>query len=198
MKLTQKFYTRESVTQIAKELIGKVIYTRFNGDITSGIITETEAYAGVTDKASHAYNNRRTIRTEIMYSTGGVAYIYLCYGVHHLFNFVTNQKDVPHAVLLRGINPLNGITFMENRLKKRFSSNGFSDGPGKLSKALGITVDYTGENLEGNRIWVEDHGIRVTDQDISIGPRIGVLYSGEDAFLPYRYLLKKEAIQRLI
>ncbi len=198
MKLTQEFYTRESVTQIARELLGKIIFTQINGKLTGGMITETEAYAGVTDKASHAYNNRRTKRTEIMYSKGGVAYIYLCYGVHHLFNFVTNQKDIPHAVLLRGIFPVTGISEMENRTGKKFQISGFSDGPGKLSKALGISIIYSGENLERNRIWVEDHEINILDGDINIGPRIGVFYSGEDAFLPYRYLLKKDAIQKYI
>ena len=98
MKLDQSFYIRSSVTQIAKDLLGKVIFTRFGGTLTGGIITETEAYEGFTDKASHAYNNRRTERTEIMYSSGGVAYVYLCYGVHHLFNFVTHQTGIPHAV----------------------------------------------------------------------------------------------------
>ena len=117
MKLDQAFYTRSSVTKIAKELLGKIIYTQFGGILTGGIITETEAYEGITDKASHAFNERRTDRTEIMYTIGGVAYVYLCYGVHHLFNFVTNQKGIPHAVLLRGIYPIEGIPSMEKRTR---------------------------------------------------------------------------------
>ena len=109
MKLRKDFYIRENVVLIAQELLGKVLFTKMNGRITAGIITETEAYAGVTDRASHAYNNRRTERTEIMYSDGGTAYVYLCYGIHHLFNVVTNQKDTPHAVLIRAIKPFDEI-----------------------------------------------------------------------------------------
>jgi DNA-3-methyladenine glycosylase len=107
--LPSEFYIRTDVVQVARDLLGKVLYTSFNHEITAGIIIETEAYAGVTDKASHAYNNRRTARTEIMYRTGGTAYVYLCYGIHSLFNIVTSVEDNPHAVLIRGIEPLHGI-----------------------------------------------------------------------------------------
>jgi len=189
MKLDQAFYTRSSVTQIAKELLGKTIYTKFGGILTGGIITETEAYEGITDKASHAFNNRRTKRTEIMYSNGGLAYVYLCYGVHHLFNFVTNQQGIPHAVLLRGIYPIEGIPSMEKRTNKKFSQKGFSDGPGKLSKALAIKTHNTGLNLSGNKIWIEDKGITINKEDIRATPRIGVDYAGEDAALLYRFLI---------
>lgn len=196
MKLDQAFYTRSSITQISKELLGKVIYTQFDGILTGGIITETEAYEGATDKASHAYNNRRTERTEIMYSTGGVAYVYLCYGVHHLFNFVTNQKGIPHAVLLRGIYPVEGIPTMEKRMNKKFPQKGFTDGPGKLSKALAIKSHHTGQNLTGNTIWVEDKGISIKEKDIIITPRIGVDYAGKDATLPYRFLIDLQTIKK--
>lgn len=195
MKLDRAFYIRSSVTQIAKELLGKVIYTRFDNQLTGGIITETEAYEGVTDKASHAYNNRRTERTEIMYSTGGVAYVYLCYGVHHLFNFVTNQKGIPHAILLRGIYPIEGIKTMEKRLNKKFPHKGFSNGPGKLSRALGIKTHHTGQDLTGNTIWVEDKDIYIKAKDIIITPRIGVDYAGKAASLPYRFLINSSAIK---
>ena len=189
MKLDQSFYKRPDVVQIAKDLIGKVIYTSFDGIITGGIITETEAYEGITDKASHAYNDRRTNRTEIMYGDGGFAYVYLCYGVHHLFNFVTNQQGIPHAVLLRGIYPIEGIPTMEKRINKKASQKGFSDGPGKLSKALAIKTNHTGLDLSGDKIWVEDNGISILKKEIIITPRIGVDYAGEDAALPYRFLI---------
>ena len=189
MKLDQSFYKRPDVVQIAKDLIGKVIYTSFDGIITGGIITETEAYEGITDKASHAYNDRRTNRTEIMYGNGGFAYVYLCYGVHHLFNFVTNQQGIPHAVLLRGIYPFKGIPTMEKRVNKNVSQKGFSDGPGKLSKALAIKTNHTGLDLSGDKIWVEDNGISILKKEIIITPRIGVDYAGEDAALPYRFLI---------
>jgi len=196
MKLDQSFYTRSSVTQIAKELLGKIIYTQFDGILTGGIITETEAYEGITDRASHAYNNRRTDRTEIMYSNGGVAYVYLCYGVHHLFNFITNHKGIPHAVLLRSIHPIEGIPAMEERTAKKFSKKGFTDGPGKLSKALSIKTLHTGIDLTGNKIWLEDHGISIQHGDIISTPRIGVDYAGEDATLPYRFLIDIMGIKK--
>lgn len=197
IKLNKDFFIRDSVTQIARELLGKIIYTKFNNRITAGIITETEAYAGIIDKASHAYNKRRTARTEIMYSNGGLAYIYLCYGMHHLFNFVTNRKNIPEAVLLRGIYPIEGLDSMENRRGMKYKLKGFSDGPGKASQALGLNIHHNGESVSGNRIWVEDRGIVVKNEDISIGPRIGVEYAKEDALLPYRYLLKNRAKKKV-
>jgi DNA-3-methyladenine glycosylase len=197
MKLNQEFYMRDSVTRIASDLLGKYIFTYIDNNLTAGIITETEAYAGITDKASHAYNNRRTARTEVMFASGGVAYVYLCYGVHHLFNIVTNQKDIPHAVLLRGIYPLNGIEIMEKRVGKKFNDTYFSDGPGKASKALGIKVIHSGESLIGDKIWIEDRDVQIGKKDYTQGPRIGVIYAGKDALLPYRYLLTNSALEKV-
>jgi DNA-3-methyladenine glycosylase len=194
MKLNSEFYTRSSVTQIAQELLGKFIFTFFDDELTVGLITETEAYAGVTDKASHAYNNRRTARTEIMFASGGVAYVYLCYGFHHLFNFVTNIKDVPDAVLLRGILPVSGIEVMERRTGKNCTDKGFTNGPGKVSKALGIKINHSGMRLTGEKIWVEDRGIELTQRDYNKVPRIGVSYAGSDAQLPYRYVLTSDFV----
>jgi DNA-3-methyladenine glycosylase len=190
-KLDKDFFVREDVVQISRELIGKVLITEINGNRTAGIITETEAYAGAIDKASHAYNNRRTPRTEVMYSFGGVAYIYLCYGIHHLFNIVTNDKDIPHAILIRGIKPIEGIQIMLKRRNQKKLIDKLASGPGTLSKALGINTRLTGTDLSGNIIWVEDRGIIINSKDIIVGPRIGIDYAGEDAFLPYRFLLRK-------
>lgn len=189
MKLTPDFYMRDDVVRVAKELLGKVLYTKFNGKITAGIITETEAYAGIKDRASHAYNNRRTKRTEVMYAPGGTAYVYLCYGIHNLFNVVTNQKDVPHAVLVRGIKPFAGI---ETIRKRRGSSSEIitCNGPGTVSQALGIITAHTGIDLNGNVIWIEDKGIKIRPGDIIKNPRIGVDYAGADALLPYRFTIK--------
>jgi DNA-3-methyladenine glycosylase len=197
MKLTKEFYTRDSVKMIARDLLGKAIVTSFDKKLTAGIISETEAYAGIIDRASHAYNNRRTSRTEVMFSIGGVAYVYLCYGMHHLFNIVTNQKDTPDAVLLRGILPITGIDVMEKRTRKKSFDRSFTNGPGKASKALGINVSHSGESLSGNKIWIEDMGIEINDNDYTTGPRIGVGYAGKDAFLPYRFLLIDEAVGRI-
>lgn len=190
--LTRDFYTRTDVVQVARELLGKVLYTSINNEITAGIIIETEAYAGVIDKASHAYNNRRTSRTEIMYREGGCAYVYLCYGIHPLFNIVTSVKDDPHAVLIRGIEPLHGIGIMKNRKGKINLLPKDGIGPGNITKLLGIKVNDSGISLCNNSnpengIWLQDEGIIVLDADVKTGPRIGVGYAAEDALLPYRF-----------
>ena len=190
MKLQKDFYIREDVVLIAKELLGKVLITNFNGAISAGIITETEAYAGINDRASHAFGGRRTARTEIMYATGGTAYVYLCYGIHHLFNVVTNQKDIPHAVLIRALKPIEGMHVILKRRKQKEISNKLSSGPGTLSQALGIQTSHSGENLLGNKIWIEDRGINFPDIEIIKSPRIGVDYAGADALLPYRFYVK--------
>jgi len=180
---------REDVLQISRELLGKVLVTQFGNKITSGIITETEAYRGVTDKASHAYNNRRTARTEIMYHTGGTAYVYLCYGIHSLFNVVTNKENIPHAVLIRAIAPDKGIKEMLHRRGVRAAGKKTFTGPGSVSQALGIHYSHSGEKLSGNKIWIEDIGHKVELAKIQVSPRIGVDYAGKDALLPYRFFI---------
>ena len=188
MKLERDFYTRKNVVLIAKELLGKVLFSKMNGKVTSGIITETEAYAGITDRASHAYNNRRTPRTEIMYSIGGTAYVYLCYGIHHLFNVVTNEKNIPHAVLIRAIKPYDGTPEILKRRNRNSVDGKLCNGPGTVSQGLGIKSSHTGENLLGNKIWIEDKGIKIPKHAIIKSPRIGVDYAGADALLPYRFV----------
>ncbi len=183
MKLPRSFYTGNDVTGIARALLGKVIVTRIDGRTTAAAITETEAYAGITDRASHAWNGRRTARTEVMYAQGGTAYVYLCYGIHHLFNVVTNTKDMPHAVLVRAVKPVDGIAIMHQRRNGNHTTNG----PGTLSTALGIRTMHTGTDLLGDVIWIEDRGITVPQRHIISGPRIGVDYAGADALLPYRF-----------
>lgn len=187
MILSPSFYLNEDVVQVAKDLLGKVIITKIDGITTSGIITETEAYAGVVDKASHAYGNRRTNRTEIMYAQGGVAYVYLCYGIHHLFNVVTNVKDVPHAVLIRAIEPLKGIDAMLQRRKREKILPQLTAGPGAMSMALGIHTSHTGLSLTKSIITLHDEGIHI--DDIVATTRIGVDYAKEDALLPYRFYI---------
>jgi DNA-3-methyladenine glycosylase len=188
-KLTKEFYIRKDVVTLAKELLGKKLCTNINGIYTAGIITETEAYAGEHDKASHAYNNKRTARNEVMYHTGGVAYVYLCYGLHHLFNVVTNVKDVPHAVLIRAIKPMEGIEAILLRRKHKALAKNTAAGPGTVSQALGISTKLNGTNLHEESIWIEDIGISFTKREITATPRIGVDYAGEDAKLPYRFLV---------
>ena len=186
-KLTMEFYQREDVLLISRELLGKVLCTNFHGKLTSGIIVETEAYAGVTDKASHAYGGRRTKRTETMYAKGGSAYVYLCYGIHHLFNIVTNKENIPHAVLIRAIQPRDGIEIMLQRRNKKKVDQSLTAGPGSLTRALGITVKDSGTFLMNNLIWLEDQNINYSNQDILSTPRVGVQYAEKDAQNPWRF-----------
>lgn len=186
-KLTKDFYLRDDVVQISKELLGKYLFTEFDGKLTGGIITETEAYAGITDKASHAYGNRRTKRTEVMYHEGSIAYVYLCYGIHSLFNIVTNNKDIPDAVLIRAIKPTEGIDVMIRRRNPK--THNLTSGPGTVAQALGMKTIHSGLDLRGNKIWIEDNGTN-TSNEIITSTRIGVSYAEEDALLPYRFQLK--------
>src|SRR5690606_10315891 len=169
--LPENFYTRENVVQIARELLGKVLVTDFDGQRTSGIIVETEAYAGVGDKASHAYGGRRTSRTETMYSRGGVAYVYLCYGIHHLFNVVTNVENIPHAILIRAVEPVEGIDIMLQRRSKIRLTPQLTAGPGAMSQALGISTRHSGLSLN-THIYIEDRGIKIKKSDIVPGTRV--------------------------
>jgi DNA-3-methyladenine glycosylase len=189
-KLPLAFYLGTDVLTIARELVGKRLVTNFNGERTSGRIVETEAYNGTMDRASHAYGGRRTRRTEVMFAKGGVAYVYLCYGIHHLFNVVTNDGDVPHAVLIRAIEPVEGIDVMLQRMNKPRLDHTVGKGPGNVSKALGIFTRHTGTSLLGEEIFIADDGFRIGHDNIIASPRIGVNYAGEDAALLYRYSVK--------
>jgi DNA-3-methyladenine glycosylase len=189
-KLPKKFYTREDVIQISKDLLGKFIYTNIDGKVTGGMIVETEAYLGAEDKASHAFGNRKTIRTEPFYKEGGIAYVYLCYGIHYLFNIITNKKDAPHAVLIRAIEPTEGIETMLHRRRMTKPLYNLTAGPGAMSMALGITTKHNEINLQSNTIWLEDKGIKISEENIIESPRVGVAYAKEDALKPWRFRVK--------
>jgi len=190
MILPPSFYTREDVVQIARELLGKVLVTGIAGARTAGMITETEAYAGSIDKASHAYNNRRTSRTEVIFGEGGVAYVYLCYGIHHLLNVVTHGAEIPHAVLIRALEPLEGTEIMLRRRKKHTLQPSLTAGPGALSEAMGIRTAHTGYTLQGPTLYIEDRGIRIPKTKIVAATRVGVAYACADALLPYRFYIR--------
>ena len=189
-KLPAKFYKRGDILAISKDLLGKVLCTQFDDNLTSGIIVETEAYAGETDRASHAYGGKRTHRTEIMYASGGKTYIYLCYGIHHLFNVVTNIEGIPHAILIRAIKPTKGIEIMLQRRNKKKVTPSLAAGPGALTQALGITVVNSGISLKDNLIWLEDQNICYSKQDIIASPRVGVQYAGKDAQNSWRFRIE--------
>jgi len=190
MILPESFYNRDDVVKISRELLGKVLVTTFGGEVTSGMIVETEAYAGVTDKASHAHGGRRSARTEIMYRHGGTAYVYLCYGIHHLFNVVTNKQDVPHAILIRGLEPLEGIGTMLMRRGFDKMKPSLTAGPGALRQALGIHTMQSGSSLHGPDIYIEDRGIKISKSNIIAATRVGVAYAMDDALRPYRFYVK--------
>lgn len=189
-KLDIEFYRRQNVVQIARELLGKILVTNWKRIVTSGRIVETEAYTGIIDKASHAAGGRRTPRNEIMYGQGGYTYVYLCYGIHHLFNVVTNAEDVPHAILIRALDPIEGIEEMLLRTGKKKLDHTLTRGPGNVSKALGIFTKHTGVSLLGNKIFIADDGRKYGKKEMAASPRIGVDYAGKDALLPYRFYVK--------
>lgn len=190
IKLGYNFYNRTNVVTIARELLGKILISQWDGIITSGRIVETEAYNGVADKASHAWNGRRTNRTEVMYKDAGIGYVYLCYGIHHLFNVVTNAVDTPHAILIRALEPLEGIEHMLTRTGKIKPDRTLASGPGNVAKALGISTRHSGINLLGNEVFIADDGYKLFKNNILATPRIGVDYAGDDALLPYRFIIK--------
>jgi DNA-3-methyladenine glycosylase len=187
-KLPRSFYTRSDVVTISRELLGKLLYTQVDGVLTGGIIVETEAYSGFNDRACHAYSNRRTKRTEVMYGPGGVAYVYLVYGLHTLFNIVTNEAGKADAVLIRAIEPTNGVEEMLLRRSLARPVPQLTAGPGVLSQALGIsTRRHYGTDLTGHEIWLEDRGVVVPEEEVVASPRVGIDYAGEDALLPWRF-----------
>lgn len=190
-KLSLSFYTRPEVVQISRELLGKYLFTHINGVRTGGKIVETEAYSGQNDKACHSHLGRRTARTEIMYHTGGVAYVYLTYGMHHLFNIVTNQEGMADAVLIRAIEPKEGIEEMMLRRGLSKVEKRLTAGPGVLSQALGISREQYGIPLSGPSIWVEDWKEEINEDEILARPRVGIAYAGEDALLPWRFSIRE-------
>ncbi|MBN8680625.1 MAG: DNA-3-methyladenine glycosylase [Chitinophagales bacterium] len=191
------FYLRTDVVQVAQDLLGKTLVTTFNGIRTSGRITETEAYRAPDDRACHAYGNRRTARTEVMFQEGGRAYIYLCYGIHHLFNVVTGPADTAHAVLIRAVEPLEGLEYMYQRRGLKYNPQKavptkLTTGPGAMAQAMGLHTRQTGASLilPESEVWIEDNYMSVSADELASGPRIGVDYAGVCAAWPWRFWVK--------
>ncbi len=189
MKLPATFFEQKNVVKIARELLGKGLFTKIDGVVTGGMIVETEAYSW-KEKGCHAFGGRKTARNEIMFSNGGYAYVYLCYGMHHLFNVVTNTKGTAEAVLIRAVEPVAGLEEMKARRGELKNPYHITSGPGKLTRAFGIDRTFNGKYLRDTEVWIEDLGIIVKNKDILASKRIGIDYAGEDANLPWRFTIK--------
>lgn len=190
-KLPLTFYQGADVVEIAKSLLGKIVYTNIDGHIASGRIVETEAYVAHVDKASHAFGGRRTARNEHMYAAAGTVYVYICYGMHQMLNVVTNNKNIPDAVLIRAIEPIEGVEIMLQRSQKKTFNNTLTKGPGNLAKALGISKIHSGLMLTGDEIFIcADERSEIIENEIGSSKRIGVESAGVDGLLPYRFYIK--------
>ena len=190
MKLSDSFYQHNDVISISRDLLGKYLFTCINDELTGGFIVETEAYNGIIDRASHSFGNRLTPRTQTMYMHGGVAYVYLCYGIHEMFNVVTSVEGQPHAILIRAVEPTEGLDIMLERRHMRALKPNITSGPGSVAKALGISRTINAISLQSDTLWIEDRGMVVPHEKIAAVPRVGVAYAGEDALLPYRFYIK--------
>lgn len=189
MKLPESFYERKNVVKIARELLGKGLFTKIDNLVTGGMIVETEAYSW-KEKGCHAFGGKKTGRNEIMFGKGGHSYVYLCYGMHNLFNVVTNVEGTADAVLVRALEPTVGIEEMKLRRGELKNPYHLTSGPGKLTKALGINRTFNGKYLLNTDVWIEDLGVIVKNKDIIASKRIGIDYAGEDAALPWRFTIK--------
>ncbi|MFC6998232.1 DNA-3-methyladenine glycosylase [Rufibacter roseus] len=188
--IPQEFYARPHVETIALELLGKYLFSNISGVVAGGMIVETEAYSGHNDAASHSSQGRRTKRTEVMFGPPGVAYVYLIYGIYSLFNVVTNVEGAADAVLIRALEPAEGVEEMKLRRSLTKVEPRLTAGPGLLTQALGINTAHTGLPLAGPHIWLEDHQLQIPEESIVAGPRVGVAYAGADALLPRRFSLR--------
>jgi DNA-3-methyladenine glycosylase len=188
-KLPRDFYTRANVLTVARELLGKLLVVpNRSGKRVSGRIVEAEAYRGPQDRAAHSYGGRRTKRTEPMYGVGGTAYVFFVYGMYNQFNVVTNVIDTPHAVLIRALEPVEGIELMRKRRDNQPDHN-LTNGPGKLCIAMDIDRELDGADLLGNRVWLED-AEKIPRSRIQCGPRIGIDYAEEWKDKPWRFWIK--------
>jgi DNA-3-methyladenine glycosylase len=187
--LPKSFYQGDDVTLIARNLLGKQLITVVNGVTTGGIIVETEAYSGATDRACHAFPDKKTARTAVMYLPGGVAYVYFVYGMHHMFNVVTNVAGRADAILIRAIEPTIGLATMKARRGIDLLDYRLTGGPAKTAQALGIDLSFNREDLQGNKVAVIE-GVEVAGSALAISPRIGVEYAGEDAQLLWRFYIQ--------
>ena len=188
-RLPREFYTRPNVLHVARDLLGSLlVIPNRNGKRVSGRIVEVEAYRGPQDRAAHSYGGRRTKRTETMYGIGGTAYVFFVYGMYYQFNVVTGAAETPHAVLIRAVEPVEGIELMRKR-RHRQPDHNLTNGPGKLCIALGIDRKLDAANLLGRSVWIEE-GESVRRSQIATGPRIGIDYAAEWKEKPWRFWIR--------
>ncbi len=189
-KLPLSFYQRDDVVLIARELLGKHLFTNINGELTGGIIVETEAYKGPEDRGSHAFNHRRTPRNEMMYNAGGIIYMYICYGIHDMLNIVTGSESMSHAVLIRAIEPTVGIDIMRDRRNIYKEDKRLCKGPGALAQALGLNKSHNGIDLNEDKIWIEDHPLEINHDEVIASARVGMNFDGPYKTIPWRFYIK--------
>ena len=187
-KLPVEFYRQADVVSIARQLLGKHIYTCINGELTGGIIVETEAYRGPEDRGSHAYNNKKTPRNEMMYKAGGFAYMYICYGIHDMLNIVTGEEGMSHAALIRAIEPVKRLDIMKSRRGLVGNDIRLCQGPGALAKSLGLTKFHNGTDLQGNLLWLTEEVVTYTEDQVVAAPRVGMNFEGPYKIIPWRFL----------
>jgi DNA-3-methyladenine glycosylase len=188
-KLPREFYLRDDTLAVARDLLGKILVVPTSaGERVAGMIVETEAYLGALDKAAHSYGNRRTPRTEMMFAAGGTVYIFFIYGMYFQFNIVTGAVDSPHAVLIRAVEPVEGVEIMRER-RGRMKDANLTSGPGKLCIALGIDKALNGADLLGDKVWLEE-GKKISGAEVASGKRVGIDYAGEFAEKPWRFWVK--------
>ncbi|MGV3684922.1 MAG: DNA-3-methyladenine glycosylase [Daejeonella sp.] len=189
-KLPLEFYRQDDVLLVARQLLGKHLYSFVDGQLTGGIIIETEAYKGPEDRGSHAYNNKRTARNEMMYAPGGVAYMYICYGIHDMLNIVTGLAETSHAALIRAVEPIEGVGIMRARRNVFNDDRRLCQGPGALTKAMGLTKLHNGTDLQGDTIWLEDRGLHFIDDQVHASARVGMNFDGPYKTIPWRFYLR--------
>lgn len=189
--ITKDYYQNPDILFLAKDLLGKFLHTNLDGQHCIGKIVETEAYKAPEDKASHAYQNLRTKRTDIMFSKGGHAYVYLCYGIHSMVNVVSGPNNQAHAILIRAIEPIKNIEIMKQRVKTKKKDILLGSGPGNVCKAMGIHTKHNGQELYKNEnLWIEDYEEPIANKNIIKSPRVGIAYAKEWATKPWRFYIK--------
>lgn len=185
------FFQRTKVTSVAADLLGKVLISDIGGHRTAGIIVETEAYSW-KERGCHAFQNRMTSRNAPMFNEGGILYVYLCYGIHSLMNIVTGKEGEAEAVLIRALQPVQGVEFMKKRMGVK-NDKRITSGPGKLTKALGINLHHNQINIlkTDSLIRIHDSGLNIIPKkEIAAASRIGIQFAGEDANLPWRFYIR--------